>query len=635
MLDAVLPPFEHLSPGLHVNPTKEETDLTETDPKTRETVTFPVFIRRARSESQRFVFAEVHWADLTRAGPDTHHFVLSLLAFVYGLRHIALQAALIPGKLAALLTGALRFAVFLLLGPVFALFLFEAVLYSIYLLFIPKAWDDLSSSRVMPLGCQAVLAIATIFLAFVRRRFSESIIWPSLMTVGAVTLLHLLLRAVGIADTWYATALIPRLNVPAETTPGEWPLTGFMIDYVLDRLLGLVSSALIVAAIAVALARIRPNRPLFRSMWTAWLATVLLVIMWQIAVMPIDLVAQLAYDKSRGASDALYTVWFNEGCLAGLAAAFLAAAVAAVTMQIRWAKRNSQRVATLFDVQLQQQSPNKGEPLIGPPRLIVAFPIQFCLLVFALVLTPLGVIDGFQIWEQRWGGIKYGWVYLVYIVAVFAILGWSLVFRNVLHILHDIVVHFASPAADRLRLRSRYTILRYYLRRRIANRFRAVVKLVLSERPSHLIVLAHSQGTIVAIEELRKPRWNRAFAELSSVSLVTFGSPLTHLYQHYFPFLYGEVTQGRWKGLRNHVDTWVNVFRIDDYVGTYIESPIAEWPYNIALPPGLRLLGHTRYWETDVFRAIAELLPQQPFCQSDRSRSRSSGLTNGSTGAGN
>jgi hypothetical protein len=182
--------------------------------------------------------------------------------------------------------------------------------------------------------------------------------------------------------------------------------------------------------------------------------------------------------------------------------------------------------------------------------------------------------------------------------------------RNILHILHDIVVHFASPAADCLLLKSRRTVLRYQMRYRIAKRLRKVLNLVLTEKPTHLLVITHSQGSIIALEELRKRRWRGTFDGLQSSGILTFGCPFTHLYQHYLPFLYGDVTQGRWEMLRNNIEFWLNIYRSDDYVGTYIDSSDPNWPTNIRLPPGKGLNGHTRYWDADVFRAIRQVLPK-------------------------
>ena len=88
-----------------------------------------------------------------------------------------------------------------------------------------------------------------------------------------------------------------------------------------------------------------------------------------------------------------------------------------------------------------------------------------------------------------------------------------------------------------------------------------------------LIIVSHSQGTMIAIEVLNDEdvAWmNNCF---SSVTLVTMGSPLKHLYQHYFGHFYPELDKPYWSSLRRRIDEWVNICRIDDFVGTTLDFP--------------------------------------------------------------
>ncbi len=62
--------------------------------------------------------------------------------------------------------------------------------------------------------------------------------------------------------------------------------------------------------------------------------------------------------------------------------------------------------------------------------------------------------------------------------------------------------------------------------------------------------------------------------------------------------------------LRPAVRTWYNVYRVDDYVGTFVtigsEAPERQdWPKNIAAKPG----GHTNYWKEDIFRHLDDVVP--------------------------
>jgi hypothetical protein len=125
------------------------------------------------------------------------------------------------------------------------------------------------------------------------------------------------------------------------------------------------------------------------------------------------------------------------------------------------------------------------------------------------------------------------------------------------------------------------------------------------ERP-HLLVVAHSQGTVITIDALVKDIWSKPLVvgrpplseQVSSMTILTFGSPLTHIYQHYFPKDYRPFSETSLQELAaDERVQWVNIFREDDPIGTHIKGPTEEFPRNVAMQAG----GHTRYWEKDVF----------------------------------
>jgi hypothetical protein len=623
MLASVTQSIQSINPHLILNARNEHIELRDAAPN--EDTAFPVFMRRARAGTDSLLFAEVHWADLTRVGTETHHLILAFAGFVYGLRHIALQAAFIRGWLPATLGIVLRVALFILVGPVFASYLFEAILYFVYLVFIPAEWDVLHGvDHGAVLRLQGALVAAVIGLCILIRRRTPSLLSSSLLGVALLVAVHLVIRSSRRVDWWYATALFPRLNVERGQVPGDWPLTGLIIDYALDRLLAAIATLLIVAGVLVAVARVVADKVTFRSLWTAWLATVLLVALWEIAVAPLDVMAQLAYDKSRDESAAVFTVWYDEACVGALAIALVASSAVASWAQINWAKRarafQSLPAASVDNGLGDGPSEDFGfgghrEP--HPPRLIVNVGVQVCLLLFAAVVCPAAILDGLDICEQRWGHLDYAWVYCFYLVLFVGVLGLSHLCRNIIHILYDIVVHFSSPGTDRVLHASRAEMVRHPARRRIAKRLRAVAKEVLAEQPTHLLIMAHSQGTIIALEDLKCGWWRPLLKKLEHVQLITFGCPITHLYHHYMPVLYGDLTQSRWRRLREHVPNWINVYRVDDYVGTWVHPCVGEWPINVAVGPGLQLRGHTRYWETEVMRRLKRWLPRGSF-PSDR-----------------
>jgi hypothetical protein len=89
--------------------------------------------------------------------------------------------------------------------------------------------------------------------------------------------------------------------------------------------------------------------------------------------------------------------------------------------------------------------------------------------------------------------------------------------------------------------------------------------------------------------------------------LITFGSPLGHLYQHYF-FEYANLPS-RIATLRNGIGRWINLYRIDDYIGTQIGRTTDQTIRNEQLGPG----GHIGYWRADrVAQVVVDLATSPP-----------------------
>ena len=175
--------------------------------------------------------------------------------------------------------------------------------------------------------------------------------------------------------------------------------------------------------------------------------------------------------------------------------------------------------------------------------------------------------------------------------------------RNVLHIGMDIINHFHRRvlpwawASEPIP----HDGAAYGRRRAIEDRFRAVLeRVVQTERPTHLTVVGHSQGTVVAVDVLAG---SHSSLEGIEVSLLTMGSPLTHLYERYFPNLYGTGTP------TPRVVRWINVYREDDYIGAVVRPNSSPMPENQSVPLA-GLDGHAHYRrQTAVAKILAELAP--------------------------
>ena len=130
---------------------------------------------------------------------------------------------------------------------------------------------------------------------------------------------------------------------------------------------------------------------------------------------------------------------------------------------------------------------------------------------------------------------------------------------------------------------------RYLFRERIEARFKEVYeKLVEAEKPNTVYVVSHSQGTLVAVRALGQEPALKIGNE--KIFLVTMGSPVTHIYGQYFrEFLPSKAT------MRKHIKCWVNICRMDDFVGTDMNK--ANFAViNFYVRPAC----HTGYW-SDIF----------------------------------
>ncbi|TVS05500.1 MAG: hypothetical protein EA407_02030 [Rhodobacteraceae bacterium] len=149
----------------------------------------------------------------------------------------------------------------------------------------------------------------------------------------------------------------------------------------------------------------------------------------------------------------------------------------------------------------------------------------------------------------------------------------------------------------------------FWKRNRIQDRLRVFVETFLEiENPDQVIVISHSQGTVIALDVLRSDgaRWRE---RLGALSLVTMGSPATHLYTHYFPTSFPDYSTDPVLQLHNTggaLDGWVNIFRVDDFVGTHItRDPASDWPREVPVPAR----GHTNYWiDRHVIRVLRAIV---------------------------
>ncbi|WP_298849847.1 hypothetical protein [uncultured Ruegeria sp.] len=133
-------------------------------------------------------------------------------------------------------------------------------------------------------------------------------------------------------------------------------------------------------------------------------------------------------------------------------------------------------------------------------------------------------------------------------------------------------------------------------RKAIDERFYRTLHYVLDIFPAdHVTVISHSQGTVIATQMLADPRVQKRIGN-RTLTLITMGCPVTHIYQRYFPEMF-TVTASQLNA------AWFNIFRQDDFVGTEIEGGLIFANRNIPVDPG----GHTGYFtDYQVWKALTD-----------------------------
>jgi hypothetical protein len=161
-------------------------------------------------------------------------------------------------------------------------------------------------------------------------------------------------------------------------------------------------------------------------------------------------------------------------------------------------------------------------------------------------------------------------------------------------------------------------------RARIVARMLAILTKIRDEHKLHpyekLIIVAHSQGTVIAVETLRalqvKPLediTSEALAglnELPSITLFTMGCPLRQLYACRFPHLFSWVEGREADNPKPNphelfkVRRWVNAYGLADYVGRYLwvdsvdpNLPVVSAWDGVCEQFCIGEEAHTHYWD--------------------------------------
>lgn len=530
--------------------------------------TFPCHVERLRHRGAETVLAEVYWADLSRLGRGIWALLLGLYRLIFGLHESFARHGADPARppdraqepVAAALQKLLLASAYLVRGPAAAaalLFAFAGALGAgVMIVGGPTVEQNQLRWLVVLAGSTGLIALAVGFWGLLRRRGRPyAAFYPWLALFGSM---NLAVWPFAKFMNWTAKDALDKAWVHVLNMSYVPPLFALCLIW-------LALASWCVARFRASPIR-RPGIDLAQAMSFAMVGLWVLVIQFLTVVslnnLPDAAVMTVARDSTRQLASAMAFYWI-------LALVVVVSLLVILWLRSRWVKKT------------RAESYDASRPA---PRLLFGNGVLFSLISIT-VLTF--VLPWFPEVSKRLAGV-FGEAHrvaipaagLILVVATYASEGLRSGFDFAL----DIVGHFERTVVD-----GKPAFVR---RERIRNRLRIVLKtLVRNERPDRVTVVAHSWGTVVAVEALAEDGAEALLEPLPGCDLVTMASPFHHILQHYFPNEYPPLRDGSWKGLRRRVDRWCNIFRIDDFVGTDIE-PGGEWPENRPVDPG----GHTDYW---------------------------------------
>ncbi|MEO1330483.1 MAG: hypothetical protein AAFW46_12540 [Pseudomonadota bacterium] len=569
-------------------------------------LTFPCHIRRGRSRDQReFVFAELHWSDVKSIDTAKANPLLLFLSSILQAHRVI--AALLAGRrdpFAALLRPLLLLGAFLLRGPIVGLNLVMIVMLLAikYCVIATQTFGWNMEGYYFVLGGLAFSAVLGLILIS-RRPFG-----PRLFAEIGWAMLAISVAGAALAYVALGGQSLSRFNEFAFFAKGWVVLIGLWTVLSAIVLLG----AALLALSLLTFARkggIATNR-------SAVLALAILVVqsvIWAVVMRVIwltlgpDLVRIIdlgALPEVTGAETLLtlqITVLLN---ILILAAIFAVTALVGVSRFFLARFLPTSRATRLPRLMFSPLSLNLAL-VIGVGGYLASVALLFSrtgigelAAPFAPGMAAAAVDMALPMIQQR--PLEFAASTLVVLSpAALFLFGRTLTTSSML--LQDIIDYHPENAA----MVAGRGGAALQPRDRIGDRFAQLVQhLEAKERVNALMLVAHSQGTVIAHDFLREGAGGSKSLSLSSpADVITLGSPLRHIYAHYFAD-YAGFEEGLDR-IGPGVRSWTNFFRVDDAIGTRLSAGPVGFVEERALPPG----GHANYWsEQEVSGRILECL---------------------------
>lgn len=170
---------------------------------------------------------------------------------------------------------------------------------------------------------------------------------------------------------------------------------------------------------------------------------------------------------------------------------------------------------------------------------------------------------------------NYDWIASIFLlILAFAAYYWFEVISKGLGVVRDITGYATTQRREYTR-KGHYRPGNFARRDAVEARFRRVLEITIkAAQPDRLTIISHSLGTVVATRVLgQMQRADEVDPALPlDTRLITMGSPVTHIYRKYFQ----DNFEIRGLLMQHEADAprikWINIFRSDDFVGTWISG---------------------------------------------------------------
>ena len=576
---------------------------------------YPCHIRRVHRGNDTTVFAEAFWGDISRGAQGQVRGLIDLFELVMGLGHIVREnAAEIYDKRAAWPRRGANLFVYLLHGPItafnLAIALATAALFAMQAL---TASADLAPSLAV---LTAALALVLVYLklrnparSYLYQIFRNWMRHTAIMLVAFVVLSHL----IAIAIPPEGQAKLSKILV--SQCPPSRPFAACMDYWYAALLANVIGATWGVALILVVATGVRETIRRFQSesgaVKTLFPQTMaLMMIVWMFLVVVLwAAVSQFVIKTADQAGLTTVNVDIMEkGLLPALNFTFWvvsALAVVSVSAFLAWADRKRWTLRVPPEQHLDR-----------PIRRLIVHPVILIGLTVAIGVLGYGGFETVQYQVQLAtsdshgsfadllaGSTTYQYFYKAFVPLVALLgLGYTYFGRTLatgIGIAKDIVVYFVRRPDEGTTPENSLKL--YPLRAQIQDRFvDTLIQLIRSEHPDEIVVVAHSQGTLVTVEALRGGEFHKRLAQAGlppiNPDLVTMGSPTSHLYSFYFARSFDLANTDPERDVTVGINSWTNIYRVDDFVGTTVDGPRADFPKNLWVNAG----GHTNYWTDEM-----------------------------------